>query len=61
MLWFENCVRRTWNEVKTIDRIVTNYLQRITHTGIIACAIVSDHDGIFACVNVCVTPVSVAL
>ena len=35
-----------------IDHIVTNCPSRITHTGIIPCSVVSDHDGIFACVNV---------
>ena len=34
-----------------IDHIVTNYPQNITHTGIITCSIVSDHDAVFACVN----------
>ena len=35
-----------------IDHIVTNRPNRITHTGILPCSIVSDHDGIFACANV---------
>ena len=35
-----------------IDHLVTNHPNRITHTGILSCSIVSDHDGIFACVNV---------
>ena len=36
-----------------IDRVVTNYLHRITNTGgVIPCSIVSDHDGTFACANV---------
>ena len=35
-----------------IDHIVTNYPQSISQTGIISSAIVSDHDAIFACVNV---------
>ena len=35
-----------------IDHVVTNCHNRITHTGILPCSIVSDHDGIFACVNV---------
>ena len=34
-----------------IDHIVTNYLQNITHTGIIPCSIISDHDAVFACIN----------
>ncbi len=34
-----------------IDHIVTNYTQNITHTGIIPCSIVSDHDAVFASVN----------
>ena len=35
-----------------IDHIVTNCPNRITHTGILPCSIVSDHDGILACANV---------
>lgn len=35
-----------------IDHLVTNHPNRITHTAILSCSIVSDHDGIFACVNV---------
>ena len=31
-----------------IGHIVTNCPNRITHTGILPCSIVSDHDGIFA-------------
>ena len=34
-----------------IDHIVTNYPQNITHTGIIPCSIISDHDAVFACIN----------
>lgn len=35
-----------------IDHIVTNMPSRVTHTGVIPCGIVSDHDGPFACVNI---------
>ena len=35
-----------------IDHLITNHPQRISDTGIIPCSIVSDHDGIYACVNV---------
>ena len=34
-----------------IDHIVTNYPQNITHTGIIPCSIISDHDAVFARIN----------
>ena len=34
-----------------IDNIVTNYLQNITHTGIIPSSVVSDHNAVFACIN----------
>ena len=34
-----------------IDHIVTNYPQNITHTGIIPCSIICDHDAVFACIN----------
>ena len=34
-----------------VDHIVTNYLQNITHTGIIPCSIICDHDAVFACIN----------
>ena len=34
-----------------IDHIVTNYPQNITHTGIIPCSIINDHDAVFACIN----------
>ena len=36
-----------------IDHIVTSHPQRATHSGVIPCAgAVSDHDSVFACVNV---------
>ena len=35
-----------------IDHIVTNCPNRITHTGILPCSIVSDHGSLFACANV---------
>ena len=34
-----------------IDHTVTNYPKRISYTGIIPTAILSDHDAISACVN----------
>ena len=35
-----------------IDHFITNHPQKVTNTGIIPCSIVSDHDAIYACVNV---------
>ena len=35
-----------------IDHIITNQPSRITHTGVIPCGIVSDHDGPYACINI---------
>ena len=34
------------------DHFITNHPQKVTNTGIIPCSIVSDHDAIYACVNV---------
>ena len=36
-----------------IDHLITNYPQKVTDTGIVPCSIISDHDAIFACINVC--------
>lgn len=44
--------RVTQHSRTLIDHIVTNYPQSISHTGIIPTTIVSDHDAIFACINV---------
>ena len=35
-----------------IDHFITNHPQKVTNTGIIPCSIVSDHDAVYACVNV---------
>ena len=35
-----------------IDHIITNYPSQITSTNVIPTAIVSDHDALFACINV---------
>ena len=35
-----------------IDHFIPNHPQKVTNTGIIPCSIVSDHDAIYACVNV---------
>ena len=35
-----------------IDHFITNHPQKVINTGIIPCTIVSDHDAIYACVNV---------
>lgn len=35
-----------------IDHIITNHPQKVSDTGIIPCSIISDHDAVYACVNV---------
>ena len=35
-----------------IDHIVVNFPQNITHTDVIPCSMVGDHDAPFACINV---------
>ncbi|PFX24876.1 hypothetical protein AWC38_SpisGene10518 [Stylophora pistillata] len=35
-----------------IDHFIINHPQKMTNTGIIPCSIVSDHDAIYACINV---------
>ena len=35
-----------------IDHIVSNYPNRITHTDVLPCALVSDHDEPYVCINV---------
>ena len=37
---------------KLTDHIVTNHPGRITETGILPCSVISDHDGVYTCVNV---------
>ena len=44
--------RVTSSSKTPIDHIVINYPQNITHTGIIPCSTVSDHDAVFVCINV---------
>ena len=34
-----------------IDHIVSNYPNRITHTDVLPCALVSKHDGPYACIK----------
>ena len=49
-------VKRPTRTTKTskalIGHFITNHQQKVTNTGIIPCSIVSDHDAIYACVNV---------
>ena len=35
-----------------IDHLITNYPRKVTDTGIVPCSIISDHDAIYACINV---------
>lgn len=36
-----------------IDHLNTSYPQKVTDTGIVPCSIISDHDAIYTCINVC--------
>ena len=45
-------IRVTRTSKTLIDHFITNHPQKVTNTGIIPCSIVSDHDAIYACVNV---------
>ena len=36
-----------------IDHLITNQPTRVTASGIIPCSIVSNHDSLYACINVC--------
>ena len=44
------CVTRTSKTL--IDQLIINHPQMVTNTGIILFCIVSDHDAIYACINV---------
>ena len=35
-----------------IDHLIKNYPQKVTDTGIVPYSIISDHDAIYACINV---------
>jgi len=35
-----------------IDHIITNDPKRVTHTGVLPCSNISDHDGPYACLNI---------
>jgi hypothetical protein len=48
----EKPTRVTKSSKTLIDHLITNFPQRIADTGIIPCSIVSDHDGIYASINV---------
>ena len=48
----EQPTRITRTSKTLIDHFITNHPQKVTNTGIIPCSIVSDHDAIYACVNV---------
>ena len=45
-------IRVTNVSATLIDHIVSNYPSRITHTDGLPCALVSEHDGSYACINV---------
>ena len=38
-----------------IDHFITNHLNRITHTDVLPCPLVSDHSAPYVCVNARVT------
>ena len=35
-----------------IDHIISNDRKRVTHTGVLPCSNISDHDGPYACINI---------
>lgn len=36
-----------------VDHLNISYPQKVTDTGIVLCSIISDHDAIYTCINVC--------
>ena len=48
----ERPTRATRTSKTLIDHFITNHPQKVTNTDIIPCSIESDHDAIYACVNV---------
>ena len=49
-------IRVTRTSKTLTDHFITNHPQKVTNTSIIPCSIVSDHDAIYACVNVQLPP-----
>ena len=35
-----------------IDHLITNYPRKVKDTAIVPCSIISDHEAIYACINV---------
>ena len=43
---------RITNKTQTlIDHIISNYPSRVTHTDVLPCSLISDHDGPYACID----------
>ena len=47
--------RTTKNSSTLIDHIISNSPERITFTDVLPCPLLSDHDAVYACVNIKVT------
>ena len=43
------------NSKTLIDHIISNIPSRVTHTGVLPCPTISDHDAPYACINVRIT------
>ena len=51
----EQPTRITANSKTLIDHIINNIPSRVTHTGVLPCPTISDHDVPYACINVRIT------
>ena len=51
----EQPTRITANSKTLIDHIISNIPSRVTHTGVLPCPTISDHDAPYACINVRIT------
>ncbi|CAB3981945.1 Hypothetical predicted protein [Paramuricea clavata] len=47
--------RTTANSKTLIDHIISNIPSRVTHTGVLPCPTISDHDAPYVCLNVRIT------
>ena len=47
--------RTTDKTSKLIDHIISNFPERISHTDVLPCPLVSDHDAVYATINIKVT------
>jgi hypothetical protein len=51
----EQPTRTTASSKTLIDHIISNIPNRVTHTGVLPCPTISDHDAPYACINVRIT------